>query len=246
MKADCISLCIIDDCGDADVPLLEVSLSQLNLRQSLKEDELNSFEMEKRGALECVLASDYYNRFLSGWEPIIEPWKCLCMWSTTSSTERKLNRITVESKDVFNLNITSTLKELYHVVKDNWMQDLSKEPVNTKQLAVYRQRSPFVPFELKNDTGSLLYFTTLISEFDRSFRNKDSMQPDERWVKVAPGEVVPFTFRSRDKLRHRDSHKMKMHQLGVKVEGWQAITPVTVDQVGVYFRHAAAEIHYRV
>lgn len=39
---------------------------------------------------------------------------------------------------------------------------------------------------------------------------------------------------------------MKMHQLGVKVEGWQPITPVTVDQVGVYFRHAASETQFRV
>lgn len=75
MKADCISLCIIDDCGDADVPLLELSLSNMNLLQHLTVDELCSFEMEKRGAVECVLTSDYYNRFLSGWEPVIEPWK---------------------------------------------------------------------------------------------------------------------------------------------------------------------------
>lgn len=39
---------------------------------------------------------------------------------------------------------------------------------------------------------------------------------------------------------------MKMHQLGVKVEGWQPVTPVTVDQVGIYFRHAASEVHLRV
>lgn len=75
VKADCISLCIIDDCGDADVPLLELSLSDMNLLQNLIADNLSEFETEKRGALECVLTSDYYNRFLSGWEPIIEPWK---------------------------------------------------------------------------------------------------------------------------------------------------------------------------
>lgn len=23
----------------------------------------------------CILSSDYYNRILSGWEPIIEPWE---------------------------------------------------------------------------------------------------------------------------------------------------------------------------
>lgn len=175
------------------------------------------------------------------------------MWSTVTNTNglKRQNRITVESRDIFNLNVTSTLKELYYIVKDNWMQDLNKDPVssNSKQPSTstgYRRRAPFVPFELKNDTGSVLYFTTLISEMDKSFKSPDYMQPNERWVKVGVGETAPFSFKARDKLRHRDSHKMKMHQLGVKVEGWQPITPVTVDQVGVYFRHAASEIHYRV
>lgn len=33
LKAHCISICVIDDCLDADVPLLEVALSQLSLHQ---------------------------------------------------------------------------------------------------------------------------------------------------------------------------------------------------------------------
>lgn len=49
-----------------------------------------------------------------------------------------------------------------------------------------------------------------------------------------------------DKMRHQDSHKMRHHQLGVKIEGWQCLDPVTVDKVGVYFRDAPAEIHSRV
>lgn len=47
-------------------------------------------------------------------------------------------------------------------------------------------------------------------------------------------------------MRHQDSHKMKMHQLGVKIEGWQHVNPVTVDKVGVYFRDAPAEVQNRV
>lgn len=76
MKAGCVSICIIDDCGDADVPLLEVSLAQLSLKQSMKSSEYNlEGNSGRHGALECFFASDYYNRVLSGWEPIIEPWK---------------------------------------------------------------------------------------------------------------------------------------------------------------------------
>lgn len=33
VTAECITLCVIDDCLDSDVPLLEVSLAELNLEQ---------------------------------------------------------------------------------------------------------------------------------------------------------------------------------------------------------------------
>lgn len=36
---------------------------------------------------------------------------------------------------------------------------------------------------------------------------------------------------------------MKMHQLWVEVEGYERISPVTVDKVGIYFRSASAKLH---
>ena len=32
------------------------------------------------------------------------------------------------------------------------------------------------------------------------------------------------------------SHELRVHQLIVKVKGWQEVAPVSVDKVGVYFR----------
>lgn len=49
-----------------------------------------------------------------------------------------------------------------------------------------------------------------------------------------------------DKRRHGDSHRVILHQLKVKVEGWATLDPVTVDKVGIYFRHAPCEMHHRV
>lgn len=74
VKANCISICIIDDCGDSDVPLLEVSLSDLELRQVIPKLDVNN-PAPSCAYLHCSLAGNYYNRVLSGWEPIIEPWK---------------------------------------------------------------------------------------------------------------------------------------------------------------------------
>lgn len=76
MKASNISLCVIDDCGDADLPILEVALSNFKLKQFIKPFENGNDRISpNRGTLKCTLASDYYNRILSGWEPIVEPWK---------------------------------------------------------------------------------------------------------------------------------------------------------------------------
>lgn len=47
-------------------------------------------------------------------------------------------------------------------------------------------------------------------------------------------------------MRHQNSHKMRMHQLKVKVDGWNCLEPVTVDRVGVYFRDTCAEFKTRV
>jgi vacuolar protein sorting-associated protein 13D len=150
VKASCISICVIDDCKDADVPLLEFSLSHLNLRQELGggvgnltvdtlnvlKDSLNQEAASRSGALAMsrfkaghlsgVFASDYYNRALSGWEPISEPWKCEAAWSYSfgqSGVRRNRLHLKIDSMDTLRLNLTSTLIELYELVKENWMQD---------------------------------------------------------------------------------------------------------------------------
>lgn len=39
----------------------------------------------------------------------------------------------------------------------------------------------------------------------------------------------------------RHTHELKLHQLLVRVCGWEQIKPVSVDKVGVFFRYAAAD-----
>ncbi|XP_044753631.1 vacuolar protein sorting-associated protein 13D [Coccinella septempunctata] len=257
VKANCLSICIIDDCGDSDVPLLEFSLKDLYLTQNLSETENNEL-LYRKGSLCCTLASDYYNRVLSGWEPVIEPWNCNITWHKTLSAALVKNRLNIEvrSKEILNVDITSTLLDLYQKVKDNWTRDYysvkdkngENRENDCKQIChspTFKRRSPFVPFALKNDTGSTLYFSTVISEVD-DLEATQSGHRDDSVIIVAPGDTVPFSFSGRDKIRHQDSHKRKMHQLIVKVEGWQqALPPVSVDKVGVYFRHALVEIKTR-
>ncbi|CAL4225809.1 unnamed protein product, partial [Meganyctiphanes norvegica] len=77
VKTGGVNICIIDDCGDCDVPLLEISLLHLGLKQ----------DWEGKGSAACNLSVEYYNRYLSGWEPFLEPWKCSAEWSNCPSKD---------------------------------------------------------------------------------------------------------------------------------------------------------------
>lgn len=108
----------------------------------------------------------------------------------------------IESKELLNVNVTSTLIELYKQVRDNWMQDFyssSKEPNSTKTQSNslgFRRRSPFVPFAIKNETGSSLRFTPMTSDLDELYEHK-SGKKEHKWYNVEHGNTVPFSFKSR-------------------------------------------------
>lgn len=286
IRANCISICVIDDCKDADVPLLEMSFSELEGRQELGsltdyQNVVNSGGSGrsgplvpssfgsgyKAGFLKGVFASDYYNRVLSGWEPLIEPWKCDSDWScSVGATSIQPNRLhlLINSEDMLKLNITTTIIELFNLVYENWMQDYYGNGSNTTEtyndssptashlsLLNYRRRSPFVPFALKNETGLNLSFTTFVSAADAKATADSSGGPStsldvcrksKQWISVAPGEVIPFSFGPTHKQRHHDSHKLNLHQIGVRIDGWTEVGPVSIDKVGVFFRYSRHEL----
>ena len=67
VRAGSISVCLIDDCRDSDVPLMEISLQSMHFFQKLAPNI--------QGSAMFTLMADYFNRKLSGWEPVLEPWK---------------------------------------------------------------------------------------------------------------------------------------------------------------------------
>lgn len=247
VQASCMRICIIDDCRDADVPLLEVTLADFNMRKM----------RQQPGSLSATFSVDYYNRVLSGWEPFMEPWRANVQWEQTlaNSLESKKLHVRINSQDSLNVNVTLTLVELVQVVKHNWTQDyyLSNGGLVVDKPAikgqVYRRRLPFIPFALKNDTGCKLWFKTFIATADdtidvvrMSSQTRSIVSKDDTWIEVFPGRTTPFTFEVRGKLRHHATHIVRRHQIAVLVEGWKPVDPVTVDRVGIYFRHANADI----
>lgn len=118
-----------------------------------------------------------------------------------------------------------------------------------------RRRAPYIPYILRNHTGCSLQFAT-ITTAPLSFSNTAAthgqtgiirkqvtynQSEDLVWIPVGNEEHVPFTFEHREKFRHTHTHVAKVHQISVHIDGWQAVSPVTVDRVGVFFRQALSQ-----
>ena len=266
-KTSGVNICIIDDCKDADVPLLEVMLQQLSLKHAF----------DGNGKASSTMTGSYYNRALSSWEPFLEPWRCSLDWKVVpigTSGRNKRYAVSMETKDVVNFNLTSTLIDLYKQTIQNWTEDYYLlHPLSTNNAslntsigqnadrnmtggesshistppALFR-RKPFVPFALKNETGCTIWFATqtklATSQFDpkrtRQMSLSTNMDDELKWCQLASNDIVPFTFEVRGKMRHYNSHDVKVHQLIARVDGWQEVSPVSVDRVGTYFRQATA------
>ncbi|CAK1552704.1 unnamed protein product [Leptosia nina] len=286
ISADCVTLCVIDDCLDSDVPLLELALADLQLEQDLRKVEesfadpllvstpsgastssiVDTNVAGRRtaaggGKLKAQLTLDYYNRMLSGWEPIVEPWRFESRWEYTLSSALSLRRLQVEvsSSEILNTNITSALIDLVRLVRTNWTTDYyapqgsgQAEQSPKGSPAGHRRRSPFVPYALRNLTGLRLWFTTLTTASDELREGGEAMPfsgPDDSWVCVRAGDTEPFSFGAR-RGRARgvgfghgagtpscDPMPLApLHRLVVRVDGWSPLDPVCVDRVGVFFR----------
>lgn len=114
----------------------------------------------------------------------------------------------------------------------------------------YRRRTPFIPFTLRNETGSDLTFTTFTTHTygdagvdydDIDAQHQQRQQHQKEWLQVSHEDSMPFCFddHRKVKVRHGDTHEHKMHQIGVCVSGWHPVGPITVDKVGTFFRMAS-------
>lgn len=246
LNANILSICIIDDCLDADVPLLEISLSQLKILQ--KFDSLNEENLGRcyEGNVETVISSNYYNRRLSGWEPIIEAWDSSGNWKFCKSNadHSKSLHIHINSKHILKFNITTTIVELCELVRKNWTEDYFLRICSNENINI-RKRNPFVPFALKNLTGEPLIFKTFFSHaggITRTEVTQELLMCD--WISAQHNETVSFDFGPQSKLRHLDSHKLNMHQILVQIHGWTLIGPISIDKVGIFFRYANLDMQY--
>ena len=220
-KISTINICIIDDCRDADVPLVDLTLQRLHMHH----------DYERIGEASCVLASSYYNRALSSWEPMMEPWKCSLGWKIGGQNNKRLV-VSIDAEDTINFNCTTTLMELYRRVKADWTNTDNITTDESLSAALIRgctrRRMPFTPFAIKNETGLSVWFRRLSK--GKAGPSSSSGAVDQ-WVQVEDGQEMEFSF-------EEGSRSLSAHQIILLVEGWQEVSPVTIDRVGTFFRKA--------
>jgi hypothetical protein len=250
------TLCLIDDCNETDVPLLELNIEDFRLMQH------NSNILE--GFSEMAFSCDYFNSALSGWEPFIENCKLQLCWNIierqchikASETPKKKISLHFALEEILNVNITSNFMDMIINVSNSWFDDIKNFVSMSSAKRAFRHRTPFIPFAIKNETGCRLKFhlvqdsqLTMSSIDQRKTSSSDNSilnNSEISWITVEPNEIIPFSFEVNSKIssktRHSDSHLNKSHKVVVAVDGWRPVFPVTIDKVGVYFREANSEL----
>ena len=136
---------VIDDCMDIDIPLLELQFYRLRIIQST-DKSLDIFSVG-HGSSEFALNISYYNRLLSGWEPLLEPWLSRFDWKLKAAKKC----FTLTSMDVLNMNISNPLIDLMLSVFANWKEDYFKNRQSKYQKV-------FQPYKLINSSGQTIKF----------------------------------------------------------------------------------------
>ncbi|XP_053498784.1 intermembrane lipid transfer protein VPS13D isoform X2 [Ictalurus furcatus] len=271
VKAESVCICFIDDCLDCDVPLAELTFSRLSVLQRIGSTQEGKASFTLSGDYynrelsgwepfiepwPCVLN---WQQQAAG---RLHPSR---LKLGVQAKERLDMNITSVLLDQYSTTKTSWLADYCKEDEQSpqssasvsWMGSSVDPPTfGQTEVKLSKRRQPFIPYALRNHTGCTMWFATLTTTPTRVALSHSSSADSisdvhgpgtddthniSQWTEVLPGQEIPFEFEAREKLRHRHTHELKLHQLLVRVGGWEQVKPVSVDKVGVFFRYAAPD-----
>ena len=144
LVANSISLTLIDDSGDRDIPLIEFEAKKLELEA----DETQS--IMKMGFVVFL-----YNQNLSLWEPLVEPFDI----ELIGNREKTGYRINFRSLNRLNCNLTENL-----LVFQKDISERLKSLLTSVENDLPNPRAKFRPYTIENHTGVPLRFGTTKDE----------------------------------------------------------------------------------
>ncbi|EQB79033.1 vacuolar protein sorting 13 D-like protein [Camelus ferus] len=163
------------------------------------------------GYAHFTLSGDYYNRALSGWEPFIEPWPCSVSWQQQAASRLHPPRLKLEAKAKHRLDINIT------------------SVLIGLPLVYLRTRS-----------------TASLTNLEHQIYARAEVKAPKRRQPFVPFALRNHTgctlwFATLTTTPTRHTHDLRIHQLQVRVNGWEQVSPVSVDKVGTFFRYAAPD-----
>ena len=139
---------------------LKQQRSSTTLNNNNKKESVGGRLLLGQGSVECALTVESYNRLLSGWEPLVEPWLVRFDWKLKAAA----NIFTVTSMDILNMNVTNPLIGLVTDVISNWRDDFyssnapSSSKVSSSSSVNTNNTKIFQPYKVVNLTGEPIRF----------------------------------------------------------------------------------------
>ncbi|KAI6181931.1 hypothetical protein M3Y98_00882500 [Aphelenchoides besseyi] len=212
-KAPNLSVWLLDDSQGVALPLARLVLKQLNANYHVADRMDSNFQF----------SVDYFNQRLFGWEPLVEPWRIdSFLWQQTSST-------TVDCP--LDLNVTPTFVQQVKHFAAKWTT-IKRDLESDLRSSCVRQRSDHLPYLIRNETGSSLLFTTAVDEVIRA--RAEGRKTTAKWFTALADSSCTFEFPN--KILGMRDRTAEQRRLVIRVDGWDEISPVSVDSVGTYFR----------
>ena len=226
LRADVVSVCVINDCMGWTVPFATATVKALAIDCVLSPD----------GAIHTTAQASmdlsFYNIMNACFEPIMEPWTLKL--EMTESPGRVVGQTKVSADNRIELDVSEMHMRGVVQTVEGWLQDSKTWGETTEQ-------GKFSPYRLRNEAGVPLTFWL-----------GSSLEPPEAALckSLASGGETPFRFSSKRVLqaRQRDM-SIEFHTLSIKFEGLpDVLTHVPVDITGVHMLplgelRAVAEIH---
>uniref|UniRef100_A0A3Q3FFG1 Vacuolar protein sorting 13 homolog D n=1 Tax=Labrus bergylta TaxID=56723 RepID=A0A3Q3FFG1_9LABR len=270
VKAESVCICLIDDCLDCDIPLAELTFSRLYVLQRIGSVQEGNTSFTLSGDYYNRELSGW-EPFIEPWSCSLSWQQQAAgrlhpprLKMGIRAKQRLDVNITSVLLEQYNTTKSSWIADYCKEEEQSpqsspalpWLGSSVDPPSVGQNVKLSKRRQPFVPYALRNHTGCTMWFATLTTTPTRVALSHSSSADSisevhgtgtddthnvSQWREVLPGEEIPFEFEAREKLRHRHTHELKLHQLLVRVCGWEQVKPVSVDKVGVFFRYANAD-----
>ncbi|XP_073012998.1 uncharacterized protein [Typha latifolia] len=129
-KLGCFSLSILDSLCRTMTPLLDVTITSINVASHGRLDAMNA-------VLVCSIASSTFNRQLESWEPLIEPFDGIFKLETYDTSEnassKVVKRVRVAATSPLNLNISAANLETLTETIVSWNRQADIEYKSSKK-----------------------------------------------------------------------------------------------------------------